>query len=160
MKPPITRKGMDIAMLQGMDKNLGNPRKRSIKNDPRISINTMLKNTRANSGVRRRLYRFEPVTTPYIKPIIFSRIAIIFFRWSLVPLYQKGERVLIAILPHHTVAGKAEIIAVADDEVIKHFDVHELSGGVQFLRELFIFRAGGDVGTGMIVNTDNRRREF
>ena len=63
-------------------------------------------------------------------------------------------------LSHYPFIRKAEVIAVADNNMIQNFDVHELSGGGQFLRKFFIFRAGRNVRAGVIVNADNRSCKF
>ena len=63
-------------------------------------------------------------------------------------------------LPNYSFIGKTEVVAIAYNDVIQNLDAHELSGGSQFPRKYFIFRAGRNVRAGVIVNADNRRREF
>lgn len=68
--------------------------------------------------------------------------------------------VLIGTLRYQSFIREAEVVAVTNNDVIQYFYAHEFSCGGKFLCELFIFRAGCNVGAGMIVDTNNCRREF
>ena len=65
-----------------------------------------------------------------------------------------------AVLPHHPFIRKTKVIAVADNDMIENLDAQKFACGGQFLRKLFIFRAGRYVGAGVIVNTNDRGGEF
>ena len=61
---------------------------------------------------------------------------------------------------HHAFFRKTIKRVITNDNMIQHFDVHQFARGNQFLREFFIFRAGSDVGAGMIVHANYRCRKF
>lgn len=63
-------------------------------------------------------------------------------------------------LSHHPFIRKAKEAAVADDDMVQYLDAHEFACRGQLVGKLFIFRAGHNIATGMIVNADHCRRKF
>lgn len=60
----------------------------------------------------------------------------------------------------HSFIGKAEVAAVANDDVVEHSDAQKSGGFGKFDGYSFVFRTRGDIGAGVVVHADDRGGEF